>query len=469
MIRKTKIIATLGPVTDSPTILGRLLEAGVNVFRLNMSHAKHDWVRRVVRDIRTEAGARRLTVGLLLDTQGPAIRTGDVVAPIPLKAGDRFVFTVRGDAVEDVPSTRVNYDGFAHDVNTGDTLVIDNGAMKMRIHSKTESRVECEVLTDGQLGSRRHINLPGVRVSLPALTEKDHEDLTLGLELAVDYIAMSFVREPEDIRQLRARIAGSAHPPQIVAKIEHQFAVNNFDAIARESDAVMIARGDLGIECPYAELPIIQRRLVKKCQEMGRPVIVATQMLESMIDNPLPTRAEITDVANAVYEQADAIMLSAETTVGRHPLACIEVMDTIARRIERSGGAGYQTGASFLLPREKLVKNAVQLADDLRAAALLVLTRRGHLARYAARMRPRWTPIHVFSADPRVLTGLTLCRDLILHRAEADLANAVVATDAALAELKRAKIVQSGGTVVVVVGTGGNDRCLDEIRLRQIP
>lgn len=468
MIRKTKIIATLGPATDSPAMIGGLLEAGVNVFRLNMSHAKHDWVRRVVGDIRSVAEPRHRVVGLLLDTQGPAIRTGDVAAAIPLKTGDRFVFTVRGDDAEDMLSTTVNYDDFAHDVNAGDTLVVDNGAMKMRILSKTETRVECEVLTDGQLGSRRHINLPGVRVSLPALTEKDHEDLTLGIELAVDYFAMSFVRGPEDIRQLRACLAGAAHPPQIVAKIEHQFAVNNFEAIARESDAVMIARGDLGIECPYAELPIIQRRLVKKCQEMGLPVIVATQMLESMIENPLPTRAEITDVANAVYEQADAIMLSGETTVGRHPLACIEVMDTIARRIERSGGAGYQTGASLTLPREKLVKNAVQLADDLRAAALLVLTRRGHLARHASRMRARWTPIHVFCANPRVLRGLTLCRDLILHHAEGDSSDAVVATDAALGELRRTKAVKQGDTVVVIAGTGGNDHFLDEIRLRQI-
>ena len=212
----------------------------------------------------------------------------------------------------------------------------------MKVLSKHGNRVECEILTDGQLGSRRHINLPGVKVSLPAMTEKDVADINLGLELGVDYIALSFVRSAKDMRQLRKFVSkAKRHQPLCVAKIEDQEAIKIIDAIVQESDAVMVARGDLGIEVPYEELPIIQRRIVKTCLHVGRPVIVATHMLESMIQSPMPTRAEVTDVANAVFEQADAIMLSGETTVGRYPLKCVEVFDRIAHRIERSGGANY--------------------------------------------------------------------------------------------------------------------------------
>ncbi|MFM7103549.1 MAG: pyruvate kinase, partial [Verrucomicrobiota bacterium] len=359
-MRKTKIVATLGPATESPDMLARLVAAGVDIFRLNMSHAKPEWVRHRVADIRQAAREAGRIVGILMDLQGPSIRTGDVPAPIPLAVGDRFCFCVRGATPPDgSKGTSVNYDLFARDVQVGATLVVDNGDLKMRILAKTEDRVECEVLTEGSLGSRRHINLPGVRVSLPALTEKDRDHVALGLETAVDFIALSFVREPADIGALRACFDGVESAPQIVAKIEHQFAVDHFEAIAHEADAVMVARGDLGIECPFEELPIIQRRLVKTCHRIGRPVIVATEMLESMIENPLPTRAEITDVAKAVFEQADAIMLSGETTVGRYPVACVEVMDRIARRIERSGGSNYQQDAELTQPRQKLVKSAV--------------------------------------------------------------------------------------------------------------
>src|SRR5437867_7546854 len=385
-MRRTKIIATLGPATDSPEMLGKLLDAGMDIARLNMSHAPHEWARRVVRDIRDAASARRRAVGIMMDTQGPAIRTGDLPAALDLQPGQTFTLTVRGQQSEELHSVDVNYENFLNDISVGDIVLLDNGQIHMKVLAKLANKVECEVLTPGKLGSRRHINLPGVRVSLPALTAKDLADLEFGLALGLDYVALSFVREAKDILQLRQVISQASPKPLIIAKIEDQLAVQNFEEILREADGIMVARGDLGIECPYEELPIIQRRIVKICLRLGRPVIVATHMLESMIENPLPTRAEITDVANAVFEQADAIMLSGETKVGKYPLKCLEVFDKIARRIERSGGANYQANAELTSPRQKLVKSAVVMADELRADAILVFTLRGNMARHTGWM-----------------------------------------------------------------------------------
>ena len=468
-MRKTKIIATLGPATDSTAMLGRLIDAGMNIARLNMSHATAEWVRRVVQDLRDLSRARGIAIGILLDTQGPAIRTGDVTAKIPLKVGDRFVFTVKGDTVapeSGVKWTSVGYDGFADDVEVGKILIVDNGEIRMRILAKTATRVECEVLTDCLLGSRRHINLPGVHVSLPALTDKDKADVKLGLEVGVDFIALSFVREPGDMEQLRALVAGSAHQPRLIAKIEHQFAVDHFEAIARVSDGVMVARGDLGIECPYEELPIIQRRIVKKCQELGRPVIVATHLLESMILNPMPTRAEITDVANAAFEQADAIMLSGETTVGKHPLQCLEVFDTITRRIERSGGARYHESAELTSPRQKLVKSAVLLADELKAAAILVFTRRGHMARYVSWLRPRYSPIYAFADSWLVANSLTINQGVIPDVVSFHHDQPERTVDAALSRLMGQGRLKRGDTVVVISNVTAGDQVVDAVKMR---
>ncbi len=470
-MRKTKIIATLGPATDSSEMLGRLIDAGMDIARLNMSHATPDWVRRVVKDIRAHSKARGIAIGILLDTQGPAIRTGDVPAMIPLAVGDRFVFTVQGDHLrpdEDVKGTSVGYDGFAADVEVGKVLIVDNGELRMRILSKTATRVVCEVLTEGRMGSRRHINLPGVRVSLPALTAKDKADVALGLEVGVDLIALSFVRDPEDMEQLRSLVAGSSHPPKLVAKIEHQFAVDHFEAIARASDGVMVARGDLGIECSYEELPIIQRRIVKKCQEIGRPVIVATHLLESMISNPMPTRAEITDVANAVFEQADAIMLSGETTVGKYPLQCIEVFDTVTRRIERSGGADYHHAAELTSPRQKLVKSAVLLADELKAAAIVVFTRRGHMARYVSWLRPRYSPIYAFADRWTTADSLAICRGVVPGVVPFTHAEPDKTVDAALASLMEKGRLKRGDTVVVLGIVTAGDQLVDAVTMRVI-
>ena len=258
-MRKPRIIATLGPATDSPEMLGQLVDTGVNVFRLNMSHAPHGWVHRVVRDIRAAAKERHIFVGIMLDTQGPAIRTGDLPAALDLKPGQKFTLTVRGERSEELHSVDVNYENFVKDINVGDVVLLDNGAIQMKVLAKQGNKVECEVLTEGTLGSRRHINLPGVRVSLPALTTKDLADVEVGLEAGVDYIALSFVREAKDIQQLRKVMAQAAQKPLIIAKIEDQLAVQNFEEILREAkNVVPLARknsarcGPLKVRLPRA-------------------------------------------------------------------------------------------------------------------------------------------------------------------------------------------------------------------------
>ena len=467
-MRKTKIIATLGPATDSPEMLGKLIDAGMNIARLNMSHAPHDWVRRVTKDIRAAASARQKSVGILMDTQGPAIRTGDLPNKLDLKPGEKFTFTVRGAKSEEQHSVDVNYENFINDISEGDIVLVDNGTIHMRVLKKAGNTVECEVLTPGQLGSRRHINLPGVKVSLPALTEKDLADIAVGLEVGVDFIALSFVREAKDILQLRAVLAGAKHIPQIVAKIEDQQAIKNLDAIVAEADAIMVARGDLGIECPYEELPIIQRRIVKICMQVGKPFIIATHMLESMIENPHPTRAEVTDVANAVYEQADAIMLSGETTVGKHPLKCVEVLHTIARRIERSGSANFQDRAQLTTQRQKLVRSAIVMANELKAEAVVVFTYAGRIARHAAWMRPRYSPIYVACDNERVANALMLNWGLVPKIVPFDRIQPENTINSTLRLLQEEGVLKTGDTAVVIGAISTGTEIIDAVQMRRI-
>ncbi len=468
-MRKTKIIATLGPATDSPEMLGRLIDAGLNIFRLNMSHATHDWTRRVVRDIRAAAAARNVCIGILMDTQGPSIRTGDLPVPLQLRPGQRFTFTVRGAKSEEINSVDVNYNDFIDDIHVEDTVIVDNGAIQMKVLAKRGNKVDCEVLTEGKLGSRRHINLPGVKVNLPAMTEKDIADAQLGLELGVDYIALSFVRTARDVRQLKKLVAKSKfHHPLIVAKIEDQQAVANLESIILDSDAVMVARGDLGIEVPYEELPIIQRRIVKTALRLGRPVIVATHMLESMIQSPMPTRAEVTDVANAVFEQADAIMLSGETTVGKYPLKCVEVFDRIAQRTEQSGGANFSEHAELTDPREKIARSAVVMADELRAQAIICLIRRGSMTRYLSWLRPRFSVIYAVGPSQEVAQSLTLNRGVLPIVMPFDPGELERNIEQALKTLHAKGLLRRGNTVVVVSSIQAGQQTVDAVQMRVV-
>ncbi len=467
--RKTKIIATVGPATESPEVLRDLILKGVGIFRLNMSHSKHEWVRKVVADIRAISADTHRQVGLLLDTQGPAIRTGELQSSLQLKPGDTFTFTVRGEKSEELHSVDVNYDGLINDISVGDTVLVDNGVIHMKVLSKDGNQIHCEVLTPGTLGSRKHINLPGVRVNLPAMTEKDKEDVMLAIELNLDFIALSFVREASDIQLLRDFLAdhGNNHAFTIIAKVEDQIAIKNIDEIIDAADGVMVARGDLGIECPYEELPIIQRKIVRRCATQFKPVIVATHMLESMITNPVPTRAEVTDVSNAVYEQADAIMLSGETSVGRYPASCVEVMDKIARRVEITGGLDYSQEVSLTKDGDSILSSAVHMANTIRADALLVFTVAGRSAQLTSGLRPKYSPIYAFCPSPELAARMVLLRGVtpIPLPFEKD---REITIDAALHRLKLKNLLKPGAKVVVVSQVLASDELFDSLQLRTI-
>jgi pyruvate kinase len=464
-MRKTKIICTLGPATEKPEIIRQLIARGVDVFRLNMSHATREWAREIVPCIRRLANEVARPIGVLLDTQGPAIRTGDLKSPLHLKKGDILEFRVRGAKITTKNSADVNYAGFVNDVSVGDTVLVDNGLIKLTVLEKKPNRVRCKVVTPATLGSRRHINLPGVHVNLPPLTKKDIGDVTLGAELGVDFVALSFVRKESDIEELRRLLARKKSKAQIVAKIEDQAAVQSIDQIINGADVIMVARGDLGIECPMEELPLIQRRIVQMCIRLGKPVIVATQMLESMIENPMPTRAEITDVANAVFEQADAIMLSGETTVGRYPAECVEVLDRIAVRIERSGGAGCAIEAILEDARQKTVSSAVMLANSLRRSKIIVFTRHGTMARNVSNLRPEHAPIFAFTPSEEVWRQLSVCWGVYSIRIQfTEDPNATI--EAAERFLRDKKLAASGDNLVIISDILAEGSRVDCVQLR---
>ncbi len=465
--RRTKIIATLGPATEAPAAIEQLVLAGMNVARINMSHAGPDSVRELVQRIRGVAAKLDRQVGILMDLQGPAIRTGNLAISLDLKPGERIALTVRGEKSVEERSVDVNYDQLVEDIKVGDHVVVDNGLIQLKVLEKRRNQLTCEVLTEGVLGSRRHINLPGVRVNLPALTDKDIKDVELGIETGVDFIAMSFCREAEDVLKLKAILDYRRAPQKVIAKLEDQEGIRNVYAIIEAADGIMVARGDLGIECPLEELPIIQRKVVKACLTRGKPVIVATHMLESMIENPSPTRAEITDVANAVYEQADAVMLSGETSVGRYPVKCIEIMDRIARRIERSGGAGYPDLARMETLGAKLVKAAYVMSQETNAEALVVFTRKGSMAHNAAWLRPMHSPLYAFTDNPRLLNQLTLLwgvTPFLVSFAENPEAN----IQQAVQVLKERSLVQAGGQVVAVTEVEVGGKLIDTILMEQV-
>ena len=467
IVRKTKIICTLGPATEKTEALRQLIQKGTDVFRLNMSHATHEWVRNIVPRIRRLAQTAGRPVAILLDTQGPAIRTGELETDLHLKPGDILEFTVRGAKKKEQYSVDVNYPGFVKDVSTGDTVLVDNGLLKVVVLGKGKDRVRTKVLTPAALGSRRHINLPRVHVNLPPLTKKDIADVALGAQLDVDFVALSFVREKSDIEQLRQLLSRKKSNAQIVAKIEDQLAVRSIEKMIESADVIMVARGDLGIECPMEELPIIQRRIVKKCIHLGKPVVIATQLLESMITNRLPTRAEVTDVANAVFEQADALMLSAETTLGRYPIECVEVLNRVAIRIERSGGAGYANDAMLESVRQKTVASAVALANSLQDSKLIVFTRYGRMARYASNLRPQRAPIFAFTPSEQVYRQLALYWGVYSIRI--DFTGDPDQTIASAERFLRAKKLAAPGNRMVIVSDVHMGRAMiDSIQLRVV-
>ncbi len=462
-MRRTKIISTLGPATDSDEMLIELIKAGVNVFRINMSHAPHEWASSLVTRIRTHAAHLDQHVAVLFDLQGPSIRTGDVETPWQLEVGDIVEFRKRSAEPRMKYSTTVNYDGIMNDVSAGKTLVVDNGNVLMEIKTVEHDRIICENKTTGVIGSRRHINLPGVRLNLPALTEKDHLDLDLAVRNDADFIAGSFVRDKEHVVELRSEMEKRGSNAQLVAKIEDQEAIKNLDDIIDASDVIMVARGDLGIEVNVEEMPIIQRRIVKRCQQLGRRVIVATQLLESMHENPLPTRAEVTDVANAVFEEADAVMLSGETSVGKYPQRCVEMLDRIASRIERSGGLGYAEEAILRTEKQKTVRAAITLADSLPGAKLIVFTRKGRMAHQAGLLRPR-TQIFAFAPTELICRQIGLTRGVVPFRTEL-FADPERTINMAVELLRKKNLISEGTPLVIISDVLQKDLTVDSILL----
>ncbi len=466
-MRRTKIICTLGPQTESAEMLVKMVAAGMDVARLNMSHATHDWARQVYDCIRAASDKAGRPCAIMMDTQGPAIRTGDLPLPFHLKPGDVFEFTVKGARSEEEKSVDVNYPNLINDIQEGDTVLVDNGVIRLKVLQKLHRRMRCEVLTEGELGSRRHINLPGVKVSMPSITDKDRADIGLGLNLGVDFIALSFVRERKDVEDLRQILKTANSDAKIISKIEDQSAVQNLYDLIDASDAIMVARGDLGIECPYEELPIIQRRAVKACIRYGKPVIVATHLLESMIENPMPTRAEVTDVANAVFEQADAIMLSGETTVGKYPLECVEVLNRIAERIERSGGAGYAEGAELKDERQKVVRSAVVMANELKAKGILVFTRHGHMAQFTSWLRPSASPIFAFTNSEGVRNQLSLLWGVAPFVIEfsSDPETTILCAEALL---RNRQLLAKGDQIVIISDILARDKLINAVQMRLV-
>ena len=415
--RKTKIICTVGPATASYEGIERLYEAGMSVVRLNMSHATQDEAAQIIHWIKTLNRKVRYPMPIMLDTQGPEIRTGPLDEPLALHPGQKIFLDVTPQPAADVPSIAVNYPGLAETVSVGDRVRLDNGLINVRVVARRNGRLQCQVTDGGMLGSRKHVNLPGVAVNLASITDKDRDDIAFGIAEEIDFIALSFVRSADDIAELRELLGPRAgRVIRIIAKIENTEGVDNAEAIARAADAVMVARGDLGIETDIATLPIVQRRLAETCARLGKRCIVATHLMESMIENPIPTRAEVTDVANAVYEGADAVMLSGETSIGAYPYRCVEQLANIAEASERQRGFSLHESLANDTAKQHLATSAARLAEAIHAAGIVVITRRGITADLMTSCHPDQVPIFAFTNTSQTRRRLMLNRGVFAYR-----------------------------------------------------
>ena len=407
-IKKTKIVCTLGPVSENEETLRELIKNGLNVCRLNFSHGSHEEHKGrmdLVKKLREELN---MPTAILLDTKGPEIRTGKFDAPeVLLEEGQTFTITMK-DVMGNKEMCTVSYKGLANDVKTGDTILIDDGLVGLTVKEVNGDDIVCEVQNSGIVKNHKGVNVPGVKVNLPAITEKDRSDIEFGIEQGIDFIAASFVRKVSDVLAIREILEeNNATHIKIISKIENQEGVDNLDEIIAVSDGIMVARGDLGVEIPTEEIPVVQKLMIKKCNEAGKPVITATQMLDSMIRNPRPTRAEVTDVANAIYDGTDAIMLSGETAAGKYPVEAVKTMATIAKRAEET-----MRNRRDKVNKSKNVTDAISYATcttamDLEAKAILSSTASGHTARMVSKFRPD-CPIIATTSDESVRRQLSL-------------------------------------------------------------
>jgi pyruvate kinase len=411
-MRKTKIVCTIGPASESVEMLKKMVEAGMNVARLNFSHGDFEEHGARIRNIRQASQETGKIVAILLDTKGPEIRTGKLKEePIELKQGDHLILTTE-EILGDASKISVTYADLPKDVSVGSTILIDDGLIGLKVLAIRGNEIDCYISNGGPIKSKKGVNVPGVRIKLPGITEKDKKDIVFGIEQGVDFIAASFVRKASDVIEIRELLEiHQASQIQIISKIENQEGVDNLDEILKVSDGLMVARGDLGVEIPAENVPIVQKQMIKKCNNVSKPVITATMMLDSMQRNPRPTRAEASDVANAVFDGTDAVMLSGETAAGKYPMESIVTMSRIAERAEEAleyreifvrRAEAQQTSVT-----ESISQAVANAALELNARAILTPTESGYTARMVSKYRPK-CPIIAVTPQDYILRRLSL-------------------------------------------------------------
>ena len=452
-------------------MLESLIREGVDVMRLNMAHATHDWIREITERIRRIGEMVKREPAILMDVKGPEIRTGYLQSPVQLKRGDLIdlVFTAQPEPprIEKVWQVEVNYDKLHEHLKAGNNVLLDNGLIPLLVVEISPQKIRCRVLQDAELKSRRHVNLPGIETGLPSITEKDRLDTLVGIECEHDFFALSFTRDADAIDLFKSFLKDNNSNAQVIAKIEDQQGVTNLEEIVSAADGLMIARGDLGIECPFEELPIIQRKSVSICLSKGKPVIVATHLLESMIESPVPTRAEISDVANAINEEADCVMLSGETTTGLYPIECVRMLKRISSRIERELPPVLSESLRLFRPKAKMLRSAALLALRMENAAVLVFTRSGDLAAKLGALRPNGAPLFAFTDIPGLHRGLRLIWGIepFLMEFSQDPEQTIQEAIKRLIEEER---VESGDQIVTVTNVLADGKVVESIQLREV-
>ena len=450
---KTKIIATIGPASRDVSRMNQLIEAGINIVRLNCSHAGPDELAGLIRDIQKACRMKDEPLSILADLGGPKIRLGKLEREIPIATGDTIVLTVEPGYTgsDKIPA---GYPELAGDLYPGNHILIDDGLVQLEVVSAEDQDIRCKVLNDGVLKSKKGINLPGVDVSLSSLTAKDREDIDFLVTQPIDYIALSFVRHREDIRELRELLRSRGRTIPIIAKIEKPEAIKDLEGIIDETDMVMVARGDLGVEMPAEEVPLLQKRIISLCNTYNKPVITATQMLDSMIHNPRPTRAEASDVANAVFDGTDAVMLSGETSVGKYPVETVTIMNHIVRAAEEHRSPEQlmllRSGRGKMSIEDSICYAACTMAEENNAAAIICLTRSGRTAKKLSRYRSS-VPVLAFAERMETIRYLN-----IFWGVQAELIDSVGDTDYTLHKAASLAInlgyIKKGDTVVYTTG-----------------
>ena len=452
-IKRTKIVCTLGPASEKEEVLRELIKNGLNVCRLNFSHGDHEEHKARMDTVKKLREELNQPTAILLDTKGPEIRTGKFDVPeVLLEEGQTFTITMK-DVMGNKEMCTVSYKGLADDVKPGDTILIDDGLVGLTVKEVNGDDIVCTVQNSGIVKNHKGVNVPGVKVNLPAITEKDRGDIEFGIEQGIDFIAASFVRKVSDVLAIREILeANNAEHIKIISKIENQEGVDNLDEIIAVSDGIMVARGDLGVEIPTEEIPVVQKLMIKKCNEAGKPVITATQMLDSMMRNPRPTRAEVTDVANAIYDGTDAIMLSGETAAGKYPLEAVKTMATIAKRAEETMINRHNVNKSSNVT-DAISYATCTTAMDLQARAILCSTSSGHTARMVSKFRPN-CPIIATTSNECVKRQLSLTWGVLpVMRDKSTNTDQVI--ENSIKAAKEANYVQENDVVVITAGGNG--------------